>query len=56
MTIPADLTALKPHRFADLLPEMSNDEFSALVEDIRTNGLRVPIVLHEGAILDGRHR
>jgi hypothetical protein len=31
-------------------------EFTALVEDIRTHGLRVPIVLYGGQVLDGWHR
>jgi ParB-like chromosome segregation protein Spo0J len=35
---------------------MSEEEFKALTEDIRTNGLRVPIVIYLGQILDGRHR
>ena len=40
-----------------LLPEMSEDEFRALVEDIRVNDLRDPIVIDEnGDIIDGRHR
>jgi ParB-like chromosome segregation protein Spo0J len=49
-------TDLKPHRLADILPAMTKQEFAALLDDIRANGLRVPIVLCEGAILDGRHR
>src|SRR5262245_45192290 len=49
-------TTLKPHPLADLLPAMSEEEFKVLTEDIRTNGLRVPIVTYQSAILDGRHR
>ena len=51
-----DFTKLQPHRLADLLPAMSEEEFKALTEDIRANGLRVPITLHQDRILDGRHR
>ena len=36
---------------------MQEQEFSAFVDDIRTNGLRLPILLHpDGRILDGRNR
>jgi hypothetical protein len=35
---------------------MSDEEFKALFEDIKTNGLRVQIVLYAGQVLDGRHR
>jgi hypothetical protein len=41
---------------ADLFPRMTEAEFTALVEDIKANGLRQPIVLYQGKILDGRHR
>jgi hypothetical protein len=44
------------HEATSLLPFMSKEEYCALVKDIRVNGLRVPIVLYEGKILDGRHR
>lgn len=49
---------MKIHNLATLFPPMSSEEFSALQESIRDNGLRVPIVTYEGAILDGvnRHR
>lgn len=47
---------IKPHPLADLFPMMSDEMFSALVADIRENGLREPIILHEGMILDGRNR
>lgn len=50
------MPSIPEHEAAALLPAMSEAEFSALVEDIRENGLREPIVLHEGKILDGRHR
>lgn len=44
------------HPLAELIPAMDDAEYAALVEDIRANGLREPITLHEGKILDGRHR
>ena len=48
--------ALKIHPVAALFPDMSNADFAALVEDIRAHGLKVPILVHNGQILDGRHR
>lgn len=44
------------HPVANIFPMMSDDEFAALVEDIRVNGQRQPIYLHEDRIIDGRNR
>ena len=44
------------HPLCLALPDMAEEAFRALVEDIRANGLRHEIVLLEGSILDGRHR
>jgi DNA-binding MarR family transcriptional regulator len=44
------------HPIADGLPHMSDFEYAAFCKDVAQNGLREPIVLFEGQILDGRHR
>lgn len=44
------------HSLATKFPAMPDADYRALVADIRTNGLIHPIILHEGKILDGRHR
>ena len=44
------------HPIANIFPMMSDEELSELSKDITSNGLRVPILLHEGKILDGRSR
>jgi ParB-like chromosome segregation protein Spo0J len=44
------------HPLCTLFPRVTGAEFAALVTDIRDNGLRQPIVLHDGMILDGGNR
>ena len=44
------------HEVASLFPLMGEDDLSTLAEDIKTNGLQIPIELFEGKILDGRNR
>lgn len=47
---------LVPHAAAELFPLMEGAEYEALKQDIKERGQHVPIVLHEGRILDGRNR
>ena len=47
---------LEPHTLAATIPPMSEDEYASLKSDIEANGLREPITLLDGKILDGRHR
>jgi hypothetical protein len=44
------------HPLANIFPLLEGEAFKALVEDIKKNGLREKIKLHEGKILDGRNR
>jgi hypothetical protein len=47
---------LTAHAIADLFPMLDGDDFESLKKDIDTNGVHVPIVLHDGRIVDGRNR
>jgi N6-adenosine-specific RNA methylase IME4 len=47
---------LQSHRLADCFPLLRDAEFDALCQDIRKNGLRRAITLHDGKVLDGRNR
>src|SRR5262245_14079362 len=44
------------HPVASKFGNQTNAEFYALVSDIKTNNLRVPIVLHKGTVIDGIQR
>ncbi len=44
------------HEYAGLVPMASEEEQTSLTNDIRLNGLREPIVLWKGEIVDGRCR
>jgi hypothetical protein len=44
------------HLIAQCLPEMAEDQYNVLKQSIERDGLRNPIILYEGKILDGRHR
>lgn len=44
------------HPYAKMFPKMAAAEFEELTRDIKINGLRQPIIMHQGLILDGRHR
>ncbi|MEO2036278.1 MAG: ParB/RepB/Spo0J family partition protein [Planctomycetaceae bacterium] len=48
---------MKYHPAACIFPLMADEDFDNLVEDIKTNGQHLPIILHkDGRILDGRNR
>jgi hypothetical protein len=44
------------HPLAAIFPLMGETDLAALADDIDANGLRDPVWLHEGKILDGRNR
>lgn len=44
------------HPAAMLFPEMSDDEWKNLCDDIRTNGQREAIIIHGNQVIDGRNR
>lgn len=56
MIMSANFQVLTNHRYADIFPMMSEDDFNRLVDDVRENGLQEPIWLCDGKILDGRNR
>jgi ParB-like chromosome segregation protein Spo0J len=47
---------LKFHPLANLFPLIEGEDFAALCASIGESGLREPIILFEGEILDGRNR
>jgi len=49
-------TSYPIHPAAEVLPMMSAQEIQALADDIRASGLRVPITVCHGHVIDGRNR
>lgn len=49
-------SAIPFHPLADIFPMLDPKEQMSLSDDIKAHGLREPIVMHEGMILDGRNR
>jgi ParB-like chromosome segregation protein Spo0J len=47
---------VKSHKLANYFPIIEGEEFDLLVESIRKNGQREPIVIYDGQILDGINR
>jgi N6-adenosine-specific RNA methylase IME4 len=47
---------LPVHPLAEIFPPIAGPDFDALVESIKTNGLRERVTLYEHAIIDGRNR
>jgi ParB-like chromosome segregation protein Spo0J len=47
---------LEAHPFSKLFPPISDDDFKALVADIKANGLHNHIIRYQGKILDGNNR
>src|SRR5258708_26947679 len=52
----ADPGKLNVHPLAAATPEMPSDQIDALAADIKRNGQKLPIVMFEGSVLDGRAR
>jgi protein gp37/ParB-like chromosome segregation protein Spo0J len=51
-----ELAGFEQHPLSAVFPSMPSVEFARLRADIAKHGLRQPIVLHDGQVLDGWHR
>lgn len=47
---------LRLHPLARSIPQISQKEFEELAADIKAHGVKVPVVVYDGQVLDGRHR
>src|SRR5262245_6468475 len=47
---------LAVHPAANVFPLLEGEEFDALVADVREYGLKNPVTLYHGAVIDGRNR
>lgn len=54
--IPAEPINVEFHPLANIFPLIDGPEFDDLVADIRAHGVREPVWLYDGLILDGRNR
>ena len=52
----SQLQDIEIHEAAYLFPEMQEQEFEELKQDIRKNGQQMPILTHQDKLVDGRHR
>jgi len=52
----SDVPRYRHHEYAGLFPLLQGEDLQALAGDIKANGLLIPIVIHDGKILDGRNR
>ena len=55
-TTPHTEPRLSQHPISAAFPAMLETDFTALVNDIRANGQRLPIMVYDNQVLDGRHR
>lgn len=55
-TMTAQRDGIPFHPIANCFPLIDGQEFEELVADIKANGVREPVILYEGQILDGRNR
>ena len=44
------------HPLAEIFPPLADVEYKLLKDDIAEHGLKYPVILHDGMILDGKHR
>ena len=49
-------TKYEIHPLCAMWPIMAPDQLKELADDIKANGIRQPIVIYEGKVLDGRNR
>ena len=50
------MTDISIHPAAELFPLLGPEELEKLTADIKANGLRNPVILYRGEVLDGRNR